>query len=204
MSDMIAELWDVTVEVGAMSKSDASQMVSLERHLKLRQKLLDENKVRQTMDAGKESGPSTSASFTHSKPDSANKYLNKDEKGENAVTGKLTQPNEQLDELSYDGITERVKALVENVKKRTRPELRGDVQAPRQVGRATKLTPSQSIATVHVKTLWDDNTAAGAVLNGSTCSGKTIAVCSLLCSHRREGPQLLICPPARVVSVRSA
>jgi HSA len=39
----------------------------------------------------------------------------------------------------------------------------------------------------------------GAVLHGSLASGKTVAACALLCRHRRNGPQLLVCSFSNIV-----
>ena len=63
-----------------------------------------------------------------------------------------------------------------------------------------KLSSWQKDATEFVNELWKREESLGAILAGPAASGKTIAACSLIWKQRSNGPQLLVCPPAGVVS----
>jgi hypothetical protein len=62
------------------------------------------------------------------------------------------------------------------------------------------LTDAQKLAIEFVEFVWSGDEPGGAVLDGSSGSGKTLVTCSLLWQNRELGPQLLVCSPARLVS----
>jgi hypothetical protein len=78
--------------------------------------------------------------------------------------------------------------------------------APQKRSKQTRLheslmfSPEQEDAIRFAEYIWSEIDSASVVLEGPAFSGKTAVSCFLLWKHRNNGPQLLLCSPASVVS----
>jgi len=70
------------------------------------------------------------------------------------------------------------------------------------LGRQLKFSNDQKDVMEFIDMIWS-NSSGGVMLSGVPTSGKTVATCCLLWKHRNGGPQLIVCPPASLVSKES-
>lgn len=191
ISDMIAELWDGTQHRGTLSTSrDEPLMAALARHTTMRKSLeMDGSKSESISpqpaeNRNGESGIDTgnAATFVESK-ERITEYMQ--------VDGETPRAS-----LSADEISEQIEKSIERVKSRTTRRSRS-----KSLNEGIALGEEQRKAIDFIEFIWGGHDMAGSVLDGPISSGKTVAACSMLWRHRSEGPQVLVCSPASVVSI---
>jgi hypothetical protein len=199
---MVSELLSATLNSGAITRSDQSHKEALERYLQLRRKLITDK-----------SGASL-VSITEA--DRKEREKKSTEKAEDAVLENGVEQNgdpmevepaegknEVVEEKSFESITEYIeKSLHEPAEGRSKS---AKSEKPKVFGsEGLRLSSGQKDAIEFVEELWEREHSPGAILSGTAVSGKTIATCSILWKQRSYGPQLLVCPPARLVSSSTA
>jgi hypothetical protein len=118
-------------------------------------------------------------------------------------------------ELSHETITKSITSSIEQIKNihhdsddRCRNGKAWDVWTEQLDGCGVKLNLSQLQACHGIEELWccvNDSVDSydfgpGAILSGSAGCGKTMAIGGMLWKQRQGGPQLVLCPPASLVS----
>jgi hypothetical protein len=102
-------------------------------------------------------------------------------------------------ELSFDGITERIDRLHKISKSRQKSSSKEFSNAIKH--RRMELNNEQKDMVDFVEKLWAGKPSSGAAIMGPTISGKTFATATILWKHREKGVQLLICSPLSLVSL---
>jgi len=97
--------------------------------------------------------------------------------------------------LSNEEISERIESATDRVKSRT---VRRNRTIPAE--EIVSLGTEQRKAVGFVEFAWGCEDAVAPCLDGPVATGKTVLSCSLLWKRRFEGPQLLACSPAGLVS----
>ena len=182
-SCMIAELVHSIHDEGTWEDTYDFHLEALDRYNKFRAKML--NDTLQT--------PNETVSSTASDSDN-DKMKMKDNASEGSVA---SVPGNDAPDVTFPEISKRIGKLATfNGKKgaTTFMELATAVN-----GKKLSLSDKQKEMIEFVDRIWTSS-SAGAMLAGLPTSGKTVACCSLLWRHRTDGPQLVVCPPAGVVS----
>jgi primosomal protein N' len=123
----------------------------------------------------------------------------KDKNGD-AMEIEESETNKKLG--SFERINNAVEGLLEPPQKTVRKSSKRKSDTGRKAdAEDATLTASQLEAIDFIEKKWGNSHRPGAILTGPKSSGKTTALSSLLWKHRAKGPQLLVCSPARVVSL---
>ena len=186
---MVTELGAATLDSGSVSVSADANMEALERF-----KQFQKNP---NMEKG-------SADVSTSVGDASNgdKVLEDNSEARDDACQKSDSSSDVADEQpmgTVESVTDFVKTSFQaavDIREKIPKRSKSKSESPG----ISKLSPGQKDATEFVNELWKRNSSLGAILVGPAASGKTIAACSLLWKQRSNGPQLLVCPPASVVS----
>lgn len=110
-----------------------------------------------------------------------------------AVNGSAETSEHKEDKKVID---EKISSLIESVQNAKWEDLQPAKGSEKEYG--IQLSKGQSEAIRGIETRWNQ-CSVGGLLHGSRCSGKTILICSLLWRNRNRGPQLILCPPSRLI-----
>ena len=183
ISTMVRELAIAINDAKDERNSDKFYRAAMDRFKKERDRLLDEA-PRTFSEPDKEAESQTSA---ESNPQCGDATVEANlDSGRKEGTKEITfsEINRRLDDLSLDSGKKE---------KFPRKDLLHATKA-----KDFSLTDEQISMVEFVDQVWVSS--VGAALSGIPMSGKTVATCSLLWKHRIHGPQLIVCPPASMVS----
>lgn len=197
MSATISELWEVISEAGAFSPSDQLHRAARDRVLKLQGGSVESSKgniEKSDMSTGVDSKREDPAGST---PELNTEGMAKSEQIDTETNIDVTLTSKEKTRAQrtafYQRITETVSLVSDRIRKRKERRSRKAFEE------SIALTSEQRKAIEFIEFVWNGNDSAGAVLDGSSGSGKTLVTCSLLWRHRSQGPHLLVCSPARLV-----
>ena len=197
ISDMMAEVWMGAMDCGLSASSDEPLMAALARHHKHRMavKKIEEAGGLQSM-SSKQPAP-LQTGFEEDKENGSGKTNTGDEEKSISVleTENETVESIRFTNLSNEDISERITLATDSVKNRTIRRNRG-----KPTKEPVALGSEQRKAADFVEFVWGGDDSAAPCLSGPIGTGKTVLSCSLLWKRRSEGPQLVVCPPTRLVS----
>lgn len=182
LSTMISELAGAIGESRGKSHQDKVHAAALNRYKKARTRLLD------GVDDAADEVLDESRIADKSNPQCGDVEMQDAEKKSNS--------EEQYKEVTFSEISKRIEKLhpADNLKEKfPYKELANATSA-----RKFHLSDDQQKMVEFAERVWAS--FAGAALEGMPTSGKTVATCSLLWKHHGDGPQLVVCPPANIVS----
>jgi hypothetical protein len=190
ISGMIQEIGTASLEAGALCQSDHEHVAALYRYRNLRDNLLKDNPA--------------FTKFSNSGDDK--KLVATDDEGDEKEiaaiafdNGEETQPKAASVEKPLAEITTIIERCV-----RKASEIRNVSVSPGREGKGPDclfaLSSVQNEAFEFMKNSWDSEECMGTILSGSAASGKTLLACTLIWNQRSLGPQMVVCPPASVVS----
>jgi hypothetical protein len=187
MSSMISELCSASLESGSLSRTDDSHAEALIRFLEVRGKT--------------EKASSCSRDSQESDEHTAQQLDVKGQSHEEDTTHEAVANREDMlvEETSFESISEYIEALEEVPEGRIKSTKNEKPKVFDSEG--FNAYAGQKDAIQFVEELWDRPSSPGAILAGPASSGKTIATCALLWKQRSHGPQVIVCPPASVVSI---
>ena len=191
ISSMAYELGSATIDAGALASSDRVHMKALNRHLGMRKKLEKPNGI-----ALKKERDKIDSENSMETQKTEEDYL----PGKNASNTEIIENDVNQKIGSFERINKAVEALLEAPQKTARKKRKADSGRKADAEDVT-LTSSQLEAIEFIENKWNNGNGPGAIFTGPKSSGKTTALCSLLWKNRGKGPQLLVCSPARVVSL---
>jgi hypothetical protein len=184
ISSMVRELAIAINEANDAKNSDKSHLAAMHRFTKERARLMDEAStstsepdIEAELHSSAESNPQCGDATVEGDVDSVRKA------GTKEIT--FSEINRRLDDLSLD---------IGKKEEFPRKDLLHATTA-----KNFSLTEEQLTIVEYVDQLW--GSSLGAALSGMPMSGKTVATCSLLWKHRVHGPQIVVCPPASMVSL---
>jgi hypothetical protein len=208
ISDMIAEVWEGTLDCIPLSNTDEPLVAALSRHNKLRKAFENcgECSVSQaTVTNGRASpgvGLERQTSETKRKDATATSLVPQATEGENVTSVVPSEDKQDSDEdqarpssLSNEEISERIESSTRRIKDRKVRRNR-----TKSLNECQTLGLAQRKAVDFVEFVWSGDDSAGSVLDSPVASGKTVLSCSLLWRHHSEGAQLIACTPTRLVS----
>ena len=199
---MVSELISATLDSGAITRSDQSHSEALERYLQLRRKLITDKTGASLASITKADKKEHEKQATE-KAEAAVFENGVEQNGDQTEVEPPEEKNEVFEEKSFESVTEYIEtSLHEPAEGRSKSPKK---EKPKVLGsEGLRLSSGQKDAIEFVEELWERKHSPGAILSGTAISGKTIATCSILWKQRSNGPQLLVCPPARLVSSSSA
>lgn len=185
-SSMISELVVAVHKAGAMGSTDEFHAEALDRYTKVRDKLFNDT-------------------IPTSKPP-LGQIMDTIDEG-NSVRGTVQVHKEDMSkgddfedysgEVTFSDISRRINDLGTVHGRHNKFSFKELATAV--VGKKLKPSSDQKAMIEFVDGVWN-NSSAGAMLTGIPTSGKTVATCCVLWKNRTHGPQLIICPPASMVS----
>jgi hypothetical protein len=199
---MVSELISATLDSGAITRSDQSHKEALERYLQLRRKLITD-KSGASLASITETDKKEHEKEAAEKTEAAVLENGVEQNGDQMEVEPAEGKNEVVEEKSFESITEYIeKSLHERAEGKSKS---AKSERPKVFdSEGLRLSSGQKDAIEFVEELWEREHSPGAILSGTAVSGKTIATCSILWKQRSNGPQLLVCPPARLVSTSTA
>jgi len=198
ISDMVAELWTGTLDCGLSAKTDEPLICALARHNKFRKEVesLSECDGAKSTDSdnltslqggseeNKENGSEATSAEEVEKSTSAS-----------VAEQEIGKDSTYSSPLSNEEISERIIAATGRVKGGTVRRNRGNAGKEH-----VKLGSEQRKAVDFVEFIWEGDDSVAPCLNGPVATGKSVLSCYLMWKRRCEGPQLLVCSSARLVS----
>jgi hypothetical protein len=188
MSAMVSELVVAVGKGGSTGSTDDFHTEALARYKKIRAKLLND------MPSGSQSSTSSKDAHasTEDNPQCGEVKMDVDEN-----PSQTQGPDDDSGELTFSDINKRISKL--GLPNGKRDKFAYKDLATAVTGKKLDVSNEQKEMIEFIDGIWS-TTSAGAMLSGLPVSGKTVATCSLLWKHKLDGPQLIICPPASMVS----
>ena len=183
VSTMVRELAIAINEANNAKNSDKSHPAAMDRFKKERARLLDEASTAAS-EPDNETELQTSA---ESNPQCGDATAERDGDSGRKVGSK---------EITFSEINRRLEDLGHDIGKKEEFPRKDLLHAT--TAKNFSLTEEQFTIVEFVDQLW--GSSVGAAVSGMPMSGKTVAACTLLWKHRVYGPQLIVCPPASMVS----
>ena len=178
LSLTVSDHWDVTLSKGAFPPTDDSYMAGYERFRKVRRELLGETSEISVQSSSCDNGstPPAPPTFQELEFDDISKKMQESVKAINSLRAKTE------DTLSKERALQKYR---------------------KSLTCGVDLSNAQLKAVHFIESIWGarEEMSIAAVLGGNVGIGKTIAGCSTLLKNRHDGPQLVLCSPASLVSI---
>jgi hypothetical protein len=199
---MVSELISATLDSGAITRSDQSHREALGRYRQLRRKLITD-KSGASLASITEADKKEHDKQATEKAEAAELENGVIRNGDKMEVEPAEEKNEVIEAKSFESITDYIETSLHQPAEGRSKSAKSE--KPKVFStEGLRLSSGQKEAIEFVEELWERKHSPGAILSGTAVSGKTIATCSILWKQRSNGPQLLLCPPARLVSSSSA
>lgn len=198
VSSMVLELSTAIEHVGVSAQTYQEFTNALQRHNLARRKLEGDESIMSENNKASQGQPQTEDNAIENETEQSNQNSQSPD-----PDGAQSAAAVSDDGLERDKLFQQFSDVVDKAKSKMDKYTPKSKVATTLSGLSIELSPGQAKAIDRIEDNWG-RVGCGAVLGGTVSSGKTITACTLLWKKRSDGPQLLFCSHASLVSMDPA